>query len=551
MQNFSLGGAGVIIADTTLLLSSFTTIDGVALTMADLGGVKAYGTLEPGSSDREEQISFTGITQNSNGTATLTGVKTVLFLYPYTETSGFSKSHPGGVKFVISNTSAYYGQFAIKDNDESITGTWLVPDPLAATQIANKEYVLSVVNGGAVSVDTVIVAGTAGETITSGNLLYIKSSDGKWYKTDADTASTVNGVELGIAQGAGTLNNPITGGVLIRGLDTKNTGLTAGSTYYASNTAGAISTSLGTNIKVVGIGDVSGKLMFDPYFVNATPTNVQNSLFVYAADAQGSDTYAITLTPAPVSYATGLKVDFKANTANTGASTLNVNGLGAKTIKKNVSQDLATGDILASQILQVIYDGTNFQLQSRASITPIVRTYLNAGSPATWTKPDGLQYVTVEVQAGGASGGNGTNNTNSGGGGGAGGYSRKTIANATLGTTETVTTGAAGGVSSFGAHATATAGSAGSGTTPGAGGIGSSGDINLGGGGGSGGTTTAGSGGGGSGGTSQLGGGGQGGGGNGGVGLVYGGGGGGGGATGGSTGGAGAAGIVIVTEYYE
>jgi hypothetical protein len=58
-------------------------------------------------------------------------------------------------------------------------------------------------------------------------------------------------------------------------------------------------------------------------------------------------------------------VNFSAQTLNTGAATLNVNGLGAKTIKKfGTANDLATGDILANQIVTVIYDGTNFQMTS-------------------------------------------------------------------------------------------------------------------------------------------------------------------------------------------
>lgn len=84
----------------------------------------------------------------------------------------------------------------------------------------------------------------------------------------------------------------------------------------------------------------------------------------YAADSVGSDAYAITITPAITAYATGQVFTFKAGTANTGACTLNVSGLGAKTIKKNVSEDLATGDILANQIVKVVYDGTNMQLTS-------------------------------------------------------------------------------------------------------------------------------------------------------------------------------------------
>jgi hypothetical protein len=83
----------------------------------------------------------------------------------------------------------------------------------------------------------------------------------------------------------------------------------------------------------------------------------------YAADAGASDTYAVTITGISA-YTAGLPVRFKANTVNTGPATLNVNGLGAKTIKKNYNTDLTDGDILANQIVEVVYDGTNFQLET-------------------------------------------------------------------------------------------------------------------------------------------------------------------------------------------
>src|SRR5262245_38816826 len=67
----------------------------------------------------------------------------------------------------------------------------------------------------------------------------------------------------------------------------------------------------------------------------------------YAADAGNNDTYAITLSPAAAGYVTGARYSFKANTLNTGAASLNVNSLGAKTIKKwlgTSKSDLITGD---------------------------------------------------------------------------------------------------------------------------------------------------------------------------------------------------------------
>ncbi len=105
------------------------------------------------------------------------------------------------------------------------------------------------------------------------------------------------------------------------------------------------------------------------------PKNYLYGLHTYAADAGASDTYAITLSPSPVSYETGMVIKFKANTANTGAATINVNSIGAKTIKKNYNSDLATNDIVANQIVEAIYDGTNFQL-----LSPIGGSVSQAGS---------------------------------------------------------------------------------------------------------------------------------------------------------------------------
>ena len=83
---------------------------------------------------------------------------------------------------------------------------------------------------------------------------------------------------------------------------------------------------------------------------------------VYDADTGGDDTYVVTLNPAPTSISAGMIINFKVTTANTGECTLNPNSLGATAIKKNVSHDLETGDIIASTIVSVIFDGTNFQL---------------------------------------------------------------------------------------------------------------------------------------------------------------------------------------------
>lgn len=89
-------------------------------------------------------------------------------------------------------------------------------------------------------------------------------------------------------------------------------------------------------------------------------------------------------------YAAGMTLSFKANHTNTGAATLNVDGLGAKAIKKGVSTALAAGDIVINTIITLVYDGTNFQLKSQPagdsfdSGTSMV--FHQTAAPTGWTK---------------------------------------------------------------------------------------------------------------------------------------------------------------------
>lgn len=81
------------------------------------------------------------------------------------------------------------------------------------------------------------------------------------------------------------------------------------------------------------------------------------------ADTGTADALAIAISPAITAYtAQQLFLLRKSASANTGACTLNVNGLGAKSIKTLAGQDPKGGDLPASAPLIFMYDGANMVL---------------------------------------------------------------------------------------------------------------------------------------------------------------------------------------------
>jgi len=72
--------------------------------------------------------------------------------------------------------------------------------------------------------------------------------------------------------------------------------------------------------------------------------------------AGSSNTYTITINPGVLNFNSDFGFFWKVNTGNTGAVTLNPNGLGAKSVRKNFSSTLSSGDLTAGQVYPVVYD---------------------------------------------------------------------------------------------------------------------------------------------------------------------------------------------------
>jgi len=87
--------------------------------------------------------------------------------------------------------------------------------------------------------------------------------------------------------------------------------------------------------------------------------------YVYGATSTWTDAYSITIPWTLTSYSVGQVFRFMADVDNEWNATLNINGIWEKEILKNHDQHLQSGDIEAGQIVEVAYDGTNFQMDSQ------------------------------------------------------------------------------------------------------------------------------------------------------------------------------------------
>lgn len=170
-------------------------------------------------------------------------------------------------------------------------------------------------------------------------------------------------------------------------LTTPTIGSFVNATHNHSAGAGGGTLAFGT-----AITDLSGAVVTSASSAT-TPgkIDVLNASQFCSPAGANTTTYTCNLSPAITSYVTGTHYRFKADVANTAASTINFNAQGAKTIKKaagGITTDIAANDMRAGQWVDVVYDGTNMQMQSLLG---------NAPSGGSFTPP-----VTATQSANGA-----------------------------------------------------------------------------------------------------------------------------------------------------
>lgn len=94
-----------------------------------------------------------------------------------------------------------------------------------------------------------------------------------------------------------------------------------------------------------------------------TKASAQSGTASYCASASNNGmAYTCLLTPTLLAYTTGMVINWKADIANTGAATLNIDLIGAVPLRKSDGTNVSANDIQAGRLYPLWYDGTGFRL---------------------------------------------------------------------------------------------------------------------------------------------------------------------------------------------
>lgn len=159
---------------------------------------------------------------------------------------------------------------------------WLAPgqsylftllQPGTTTDCTTGATVWSVDNIGATpaSAANLDVLGTAGVAISAGQVVYLSDGSnaltaGQWYLADADFPYASSGAITGIAPNA--IVSGAVGTIRLGGVASGVGAVTIGLTYFASNTAGALTATRPLNARAIGIADTTSSLIL----ITAQPT---------------------------------------------------------------------------------------------------------------------------------------------------------------------------------------------------------------------------------------------------------------------------------------
>src|SRR5262249_44391460 len=148
--------------------------------------------------------------------------------------------------------------------------------------------------------------------------------------------------------------------------------------------AGATGNAYAASFATAPIGYATGtEVVFQATATNtgAGALALNTSGAVNVASVSGdANAYAVGFDAAPADYSTGMLVTFQGPAGNAGATTtVNVNGLGDRAIRRAEGTPIAANDITAGSTVNLVYDGAQFRLLAPRTIKRADGTDLQAG----------------------------------------------------------------------------------------------------------------------------------------------------------------------------
>lgn len=128
-------------------------------------------------------------------------------------------------------------------------------------------------------------------------------------------------------------------------------------------------------------------------------TKLNRGTVTFADDSGAADAYVVTMHQTAASYVDGLKVVMRVSNTNTGACTINVDSLGAKSIKRQNGDTPEAGDLTSGDLVVLVYDSTNGYFVILSSYDNIVSVAQNWATQTGGTV-NGSEYSAKEYAQG-------------------------------------------------------------------------------------------------------------------------------------------------------
>lgn len=112
-------------------------------------------------------------------------------------------------------------------------------------------------------------------------------------------------------------------------------------------------------------------------------SNLKAGTYLHCSVGGTGDAITLTSPDGPATYVTGERITFIVGSANTGAVTINRDGLGVKNFTKSGATAFASGDLVVGSVVEAYYDGTRYRMALTDSASSATAAAASASAAAS------------------------------------------------------------------------------------------------------------------------------------------------------------------------